>query len=108
MGCSCLLFSKLTPNFCIVIWGEQFFFDDHYITLWMLVMFICYCIGMIFLIKILVFFSVTYFYPFSHNLAIKTHIDSMPIKLVYYQLDIRINLDPNPILTRIDPNLTTN
>jgi hypothetical protein len=55
MGCSCLFFSKLTPNFCIVLWGEQLFLDDKYITLWMLVMFVGHFIGMIYLIKTLIF-----------------------------------------------------
>jgi hypothetical protein len=32
----------------------------------------------------------------------------MPIKLVYCQLNATLKLDPNPILTRAYPNLTTN
>jgi hypothetical protein len=94
-----------------VLWGEQLFLHDNYITLWMLVMFLSCCIGMISLIKTLVFLSVIYLCPFNHNLAIKNShwkLDSMPIKLVYYQLDTTVKLDPNPILTRIYPNLTIN
>jgi hypothetical protein len=55
MGCPYLDFNKLTPTFCIVLWGEQFFLDDNYITLWMLIMFVGYYVGMISLIKTLVF-----------------------------------------------------
>ncbi len=114
-GVSWVVFAYYLINwpqiFCIVLWGEQLFLHDNYITLWMLVMFLSCCIGMISLIKTLVFLSVIYLCPFNHNLAIKNShwkLDSMPIKLVYYQLDTTVKLDPNPILTRIYPNLTIN